>query len=503
MDPLSRVGSGGLALLALLVLPLAGALLAPFARDQRRAFALGLVVTGLELLLALSVLLTFLAGGGAVPLDLSVPLFRFLGLHLALDGLSALFVPLVALLGFLVVLYAEPKPREEPGLFVATVLAYELALMGIYLSLDALLFWLFAVLELVLAAWLAGRWGTGQDRARAVLRFVELVGLGLLLLLAGFVIVGAHQAVGPERLSFDLPDLLSRPLPAERQGLVFFLLFYGSALRMPLFPFHAWLPVLAQQGTVVVGGVFLMGAKVGAYGLLRFALPLVPEAAERYAGVAVVLGVISLLYGAVLALMQLNLRRLLAFATVSHMGAVVIGLFSLNLAGLQGAVLLQFSFGVAIAGLLFATGFIYRRTHTAQLPRLGGLFDPMPMLGLTFLVACLSSIAMPGTAGFDGGHLLMEGSVEAHGYGVAIVAALGNVLAAGYLLRAYQRVFLAPSSVRQPRGWRDLRLREGLIAAVLAGVVFGVGLAPQRWLGAITGDLREIVARVEGPWTRH
>lgn len=504
MDALGAGTTGaGLALAGLIAVPLLGAALSPLARGQRRALALGLAVTALELLLASALLLTFLAGGGTVPLELSVPLFRFLVLHLGMDGLSALFVPLTALLALLVVLYAEPTPREAPSLFVAVVFLYEAALMGQLLALDGLLFWGFGVLELGLAALLAARWGTGSDRGRAVLRAVELLGGGLLLVLAAFALLGARVAQGPGRLSFDRPDLLASPLPAAEQNLVFFLLFYGFALRMPIFPFHAWLPLLARQGTVVVGSVYLMGIKVGAYAMARWLLPLLPEAAERWSGLVTGLGVLSLLYGGLLALVQLNLRQLLAFSTVSHTGAVLIGLFTLNEAGIQGALLLMFSLGVATSGLCFANGFVYRRTHTSQLPRLGGLFDPMPLLGLTFLILCLTSIAMPGTSGFDAGHLLIEGAIEAWGWPVAAVAALGNVLAAGALLRAYQRAFLAPAEPRPGVVLHDLRLREGLIAGVLAALIFGVGLAPRPWLAAVAVDVRELAERLESAGGHH
>lgn len=492
------LGGGGLALLGLLVVPLVGALLSPLAREQRGAFVLGVLTMGLELALASALLLAFLAGGGEVPLRLEIPLMSFLELHLVIDGLSALFVPLAALLGLLVVLYAEPTRRELPGAFVGLVCLYELALMGQILAFDALMFCLFGAMELALAAALAARWGTGAERGRAMLRMVELLGGGLLLLGVGFATLASHHADATGRISFDLVDLMRAPLSADRQDSVFFLLFLGLCLRMPLFPFHAWLPVLAQQGTVVVGGVFLMGVKVGALAVARWIFPLLPDAAARNAELAVALGVLSLLYGGVLALVQVNLRRMLAFTVVSHMGAVVIGLFSLNAPGLQGALLLMFSLGLATSGLCFGVGFVYRRTHTSWLPRLGGLFDPMPILGVVFLVLGLTMVAMPGTSGFDAGHLLIEGSYEAHGYAVAGVAALGNLLAAATMLRAYQRAFLAPGPDRPGVVLRDLRLREGLIAGSLCLLIFGVGLAPRPWLGAVTADVLELVAPFEG-----
>lgn len=490
-SPLFSVG-----LLLLPVLPALGALASLAVRGQRQALGLGLGVAGLELLLTLVLVMRWLSAGVSAPLEVSLPLLGFLRLHLGIDGINALFLPLVALLGLLIVLYAELTPREAPELFVGLLFGYEAALMAEFLAMDALLYIVFGVLELALAALLAARWGTGSDRGRAMLRMVEVLGAGLLLTLVGVVGVAACQAQGS--LSFDLPDLMATAVPVAWQGVLFFLLFYGFAIRMPIFPFHAWLPVIAQQGTVVVGGVLLMGVKVGAYGLLRWVLPLFPVAAARYAPWLVGLAVLGLLYGGILALVQLNLRRMLAFLAVSHNSAVLIGALCMNSAGIQGALLLMLSLGVAQSGMCFTIGFIHRRTHTAQLPRLGGLFDPMPLLGLTFLVVCLTSIAMPGTSGFDAGHLLIEGSIDAWGYAVAVVAGLGNLLAAATLLRAYQRAFLATGERRPGSILADLRPREGIIAGVLVAVIFAVGLAPRPWLGAVRAQVMLLERQIQG-----
>jgi NADH-quinone oxidoreductase subunit M len=271
---------------------------------------------------------------------------------------------------------------------------------------------------------------------------------------------------------------------------VFFLLFYGLAIRIPLFPLHGWLPLIAEHGTVAVAGVFLLGLKTGIYGLLRFVFPLVPDAVEKWAEWVVAFAVTGIFYAALLALMQTNLRRLLAFAVVSHTSVLVIGLFTLDELGFQGAIMLSVNFGLATAGLLFMTGFIFRRTRTMSLPRLGGLFDHIPVIGVAFLVAGLSIIGMPGTPGFDAAHLMMEASIHRFGALVTIAAALGNVAAAAFLLWAFQRAFLAP--VEKKTAEREIEpasIMERVMAITVIVILLGVGFYSEPWLELIESSL--------------
>jgi NADH-quinone oxidoreductase subunit M len=268
------------------------------------------------------------------------------------------------------------------------------------------------------------------------------------------------------------------------------------AVRLALFPFHAWLPVVAQHGTVAVGIVLLVGAKVGIYALLRFVFPLLPAAAEQWAGWIMALGLAGMLFGALLALLQLDLRRLLAFAVISQSGALAVGLFSLNPAGLRGGLLLALNLGLAAAGLFMVAGLLQRRLGGTRFYRLGGLFDAAPLLGLTFLVVVLGSIAMPGTPGFEAAHLALEGILETAGWGIATLAAAGNVLAAGYLLWAYQRIFLARSPKRRSAMLTDLRRRERVMAGLLCAVMIGVGLYADPWIKMIGGAVDDVSQRL-------
>jgi NADH-quinone oxidoreductase subunit M len=274
------------------------------------------------------------------------------------------------------------------------------------------------------------------------------------------------------------------------KALIFVLLFYGFAIRMPLFPFHGWLPILAEHGTVASCVIFLVGLKLGIFAVLRFILPLLPGVAENWVELALALALISILYGALMALLQINIRRLLAFAVVSQTGILVIGLFCFNEFGLEGSIMLSVANGLATAGMLFSVGLIYERTGTALMPRLGGLFESNLTLGLLFLISALSTLVKPGTPGFDATHLIIEGTIEEHGWLFAIAILIGNLLAAAFILWAFQRIFLA-SSRRYVQPYLSLHhpvLKERLITTIICALLIGTGFYMRPWLKLVDQD---------------
>ncbi len=497
-EMLSRDGSHDFPLLsALLVVPLFGIIADFRARQARTAFALGLTVASVELVLAVQLVPRFQPDALGMQFVERIEILPWLSYHVGVDGIGVLFLPLTALLTLFVMLYAQPHRWERPGAFVANILGLELALMGMFTALNLLQFWLFALAEVIPAALLIRRWGTSPARDRAAVQYVRAMLGGLAALLAGILLLGWNHAATAGNWSFDLADLAGTPVPAGRQSLIFVLLFGGLAVRLALFPFHAWLPIVAKHGTVAVGMVLLVGAKVGVYALLRFVLPLLPAAAQQWDGWVVALGLAGMVYGALLAVLQIDLRRLLAFAVISQTGVLMAGLFSLNASGLKGGLLLSLNLGLAAAGLFIAAGLLNRRLNTTRFHRLGGLFDALPLLGLTFLVVVLGSIAMPGTPGFEAAHLALEGTLESYGWGVATVAASGNVLAAGYLLWAYQRIFLARNPKVSSRPLTDLRNRELIMAGLLCLVMIGVGLYADPWIKMIGGAVENVAQSFE------
>jgi NADH-quinone oxidoreductase subunit M len=489
----------------LIATPLLAMAAAWLARTSRQAFLVGIAGAGLQLLAVTVLLWQFRPEAAGFQWTGRMALAPWLGGHLGVDGISILFLALTALLTLLVILYGEIVDERPAGLYVASVFAFQAVLTGVFLSIDLLGFWLGCLLELIPAGFILSRWGMPHGRRPALQHYLLTMAGGLGLMLAAILIAGWNHADLAGSWSFLLTDLLETPLPPERQSLVFVLLFYGLAVRMGLFPFHAWLPAVAQHGPLATLCVYLVGLKVGVYGLFRFLLPLVPDAARHWSRPVVALAVLGMFYGALLALMQINLRRLLAFAAVSHSAMLVVGVFCLNAAGLQGSLVLAINFGAAAAGLLFATGVLYRTTGTALLPRLGGMFDALPLLGLTFLIAALSTMAMPGTPGFDAAHLILEGAIQAHHWMLAVAVATGSVAAAGFLLWAFQRAFLAR---RRDNRLQPLTLRMSLpeiaLAGILCSVMLAVGFYSKPWLAIADASLSDLAQRLSHPATaRH
>jgi NADH-quinone oxidoreductase subunit M len=317
---------------------------------------------------------------------------------------------------------------------------------------------------------------------------------GLAMSLAGFLLLSLGLMQSGLAFSFDWLTLKHHNLAIPNETLIFILLFFGFAIRMPLFPFHAWLPLLAEHGTAASVAIFITGLKLGIYALIRFILPLVPGAAEQWADFVVWLGLIGIFYGALLALMQINMRRLLAFAVISHTSMLAIGVFSFNDFALEGSILLSVAYGLATAGMLFSIGLIYERTRTSFLPRLGGLFESNATVGLLFLISALSTMVMPGTPGFDAAHLLIEGAIEEHGWWVAIAISLGNVLAAAFLLWAFQRLFIAHSK-RYMQPYSSIHhpvVQERIIALAICGLLMATGFYTTPWLKFIDQEASEI-----------
>ncbi|MDH5180982.1 MAG: NADH-quinone oxidoreductase subunit M, partial [Gammaproteobacteria bacterium] len=314
-----------------------------------------------------------------------------LNYHAAVDGISILFILLTTLLALLVILYGRIRNYSALSQYFVILFVVESSLVSMFVTVDLLWFVLLYALQLLPIGLLVWRWATSVEKDKALLRFLQFMSTGFLLLLCGTIMLGRqHVAAGDGNWTFDLFELVRNPIPGTYDSIIFFLLFYGMAIRVPLFPLHGWLPRVAEHGSIAVAPVFLLGLKIGIYGILRFIFPLLPEAVMHWHVYVVTFAVTGVFYAALLAMLQDNLRRLLAYAVVSHTSILVIGLFSLNHLAIQGSMFLSVNFGLAIAGLLFMTGLVFMRTRTTLLPQLGGLFDRIPIIGATFFVAGLA-----------------------------------------------------------------------------------------------------------------
>lgn len=432
------------------------------------------------------------------------------GYHAAIDGVSLLFILLTAFISAMLVVYSLARQIDEMSKLLPAILAIEAAMMTLFTTLNLLWFTFFSAVELVLVAYLLSHWASSPEKDLARNRYIQFMLVALLLLFAGVMTLGwnyADMVTGATsatinttavssqagQWSFDLFDLLKAPIPMPLQSVIFFLLFYGLAIRIPMFPLHGWLPVFTTHGNVALAPAVMLGIKVGVYGMLRFVLTLTPEAILHWQKYIIAFAVAGVFYAAILAFMQKNLRRLLAFAVISHTSILVIGLYSLGDSAFQGSVLLAANFGLATVALVFMAGFVFRRSKSLLLSHLGGLFDTIPLIGWTFLIAGLAIVGMPGTPGFDAVHLVLEAAMEHFGAVLTVIAALGNVIAAGFLLWSFQRAFLTPREAPVSASYLEKTTwGERLVAVLLLSVSITVGFYSRPWLELIEAPLQHL-----------
>ncbi len=489
----------------LLFLPLAGALVLWLLEEEDQIRSTALAVAALELFLAMIVLFRFVPDSAAMQFSEKLQWIPPLGIsyHLAVDGISVLFVGLTAFLTLLIILYSWDTVRYQIKEYFIALLALETTLIGIFVSLDLILFFVFWELMLIPSYFLIKLWGSGVDRQYAALKYVLYTLLGSVFMLVGIVLLNLnyHDWAVTHRVepsyTFDFLQLLAIPIPAGRQVLIFWLIFLGLAFKAPIFPFHTWLPDALMEGPIGMA-VVLAGLKLGTYGFMRFSLPLLPEASQSKGVVTVVvtLALIAILYGAIVALIQPDLRRLLAFSSISHLGFCVLGVFALNFQGLQGGLLTMINLGFTTAGLFFLAGFLYVRRHSTNLSAFGGLAKKLPLLATFLLIIGLASIGLPGTNGFVGEFLILLGAFKAHWlYGS--VGVLGVILGAAYFLWFYERAMFGPLAKGLPAAVADLNSRELVIAVSLSVMIFWIGLYPAPFLRIMNGSVQALVERLE------
>jgi NADH-quinone oxidoreductase subunit M len=357
--------------------------------------------------------------------------------------------------------------------------------MGVFSALDMILFFLFWELTLPPIFFLIGLWGIGPRRRSAAVKYTLFMLVGGVPILFAIIILAMNHVtdVGgtlPQDLSFSFPVLLETALPENLQFVVFLLLLAGFAVKAPLIPFHTWLPTVAMEGPTQMTAL-LVGLKLGVFGILRFAMPLAPSAAVEYSWVLGIFGAITLIYCALIALQQTNLRRLLAYASVSHVGLVIIGLASLNLQGLQGAIFSLLNFTVVASSLMLIAGFIQHRLGSTEVIHLGGLAKVMPRLTSFYFIFTFAGIGVPGTIGFPAELLLIIGALLAHP-SLGITALAGAVLSAAYMLSFTRRAFLGPIVHSPVKQVQDLLTRELAVLCIPAVLVLLFGFFPNSLL---------------------
>ena len=479
----------------LIGLPLVAALAIRFVTDTASIKVIALAAALAELVLALWLLVSFIPGNADIQFAERRLWIDTIGAsyHLGVDGISVLFIPLTALVTLLVMLVGGSTPKFFSKTYLGSVLVFEAVVIGIFSSLDLILFYLFYELALVPIYLLIKLWGTGTQRQYTALKYIMYMLVGSASLLVGIVLLGiSHpQAVAGAGYSFDMLTLAATPPPAQIQSVIFVLLLVGFAVKGPLLPFHTWMPSALTQGPVGVG-IFLVGLKLGTYAMLRVLLPLAPTSSQEWGPVIVCIGLATLLYGALIALVQQNLRRLLAFASISHVGLVLVGLFALNAQSVQGSLLLMLNMALASAGLFFMAGALFARLGSSELSAYGGLARQVPRLAFFFFVFGMASIGLPGTSGFHGEFLTLLGAFNAH-WAFAAVGVLGVVLSAGYFLWFYERAFFGPVRTAAATKMKDLSWRETALASVFAAIIIAVGVYPAPLLSVTEASVNAVV----------
>jgi NADH-quinone oxidoreductase subunit M len=469
----------------LVFFPLAAALLLHFAKGSAaRALALGAAL--LEFVVAAFAAFAYVrTGPGSFDFNLNWIPSAGIHFHLGLDGLSLCLVLLTTFLVPIILLTAfRHEEYENPGAFYALVLFMQTGLLGVFTALDAFVFYFFWEVALIPIYFLAGAWSRSDRRIQITFKFFLYTIIGSLFMLAGFVYLYLQTGPGAGSLaahSSDLQAFYALKLSASEQSWLFWLIFAAFAVKMPIFPFHTWQPDTYTESpapaTMLLSGIML---KMGIYGCLRWLLPVVPLGVSQWQQLVMVLAIIGIIYGAIIAIRQRDMKRLIAYSSLSHVGLMIAGVFSLKAIGLQGAVVQMLAHGVNVVGMFLVADAIERRTGTRMLPDLGGLTRRTPLLSVCFLVMLLSTVALPLTGGFVGEFLLLAGVYEFNMWAGA-VAGLTIIFSAVYLLRMYQRAMLGPDSTYSET-ITDLSGAELAMFAPLIVLVFWLGLFPGTFL---------------------
>jgi NADH-quinone oxidoreductase subunit M len=423
--------------------------------------------------------------------------------HVGLDGVALLLFMLTTFLGPIVVLSSWKYIQERVKVYCIALLLLETAMLGTLAALDLVLFYVFWEAMLIPMYLLIGMWGS-ERRIYAAVKFFLFTFIGSVLMLLAIFWLWSNSGA-PGHRSFDYADLLNAGgMTREVQKWLFLAFALAFAIKVPIWPLHTWLPDAHTEapaaGSIILAGVML---KMGTFGFIRYAMPLFPQAALEWAPVIAILGVVGIVYGSFMCMAQTDMKRLIAYSSVAHLGFVMLGLSALTAEAVSGAVLQMVNHGVSTGALFLMIGLLYERTHTRELSAYGGLARVAPAIAATFLVITLSSIGLPGTNGFVGEFLVLIGTFTSkvlHGaIPLAVVGATGVILGAVYMLWMYQRVFFGPVRKAAEHGVPDLTVREWFTVAPLLVAIVVIGFAPQPLLNAMKEPVEAFVQRVSRP----
>ena len=417
--------------------------------------------------------------------------------HVGIDGISLLLVLLTTFLTPIALASAWHAIEDRPKEFVITMLLLETGMLGVFVSLDLFLFLVFWEAMLIPMYLVIGVWG-GGNRIYAAVKFVLYTMVGSALMLVAILALYYQHGAATGTYTFDVPTLARWVVPPGLgQNLMFLAFALAFAIKVPLFPFHTWLPDAHVEaptaGSVILAGVLL---KMGTYGFLRFCLPFFPDASFKFAPLVFALAVIGIVYGAWVSTVQPDLKKLVAYSSVSHLGFVMLGLFTLNQQGLVGGVIQMINHGLSTGALFLMVGMIYERRHTRLISEFGGLWKVVPAFSVLFLVVVLSSLGLPGLNGFVGEFLVLVGAFQVNGW-LAAVATTGIIFAAVYLLWMYQRVVFGEITHAENGRLADLSRREWAVLVPVLVFIVWIGVYPTAFTGKTEATIAALLAQVE------
>ncbi len=412
--------------------------------------------------------------------------------HVGIDGISMLLVLLTTFLVPLIILTSFKNDYKNPSAFYALILIMQMALVGVFVSLDGFLFYVFWELALIPIYFICLLWG-GADRARITFKFFVYTLAGSLFMLGGLIYLYLHTPGGEH--SFDIAALYAagQKMDVTHQGYVFWAMFIAFAVKMPIFPFHTWQPdtytTAPTQGTMMLSGIML---KMGTFGVIRWLLPLAPLGVEHYGRVAIGLAVFGIVYASCIAIAQKDFKRLIAYSSIAHVGLIAAGILSMNTQGVQGAMIQMLSHGVNVVGLFFIVDIIQRRTNTREIESLGGIRNVNPQFAVLFLIILLGSVALPLTNGFVGEFLLLNG-VYQFSAGMAAFAGLSVILGAVYMLRSYQSIMLGETN-SITASFAPLETSEKAVLIIVCAAIIAFGVFPKPLTDIVAPSVDQLVA---------
>ena len=452
------------------------------------------IVVFIDFLISLLIIPGFIKDHHCIQFVEKIPWIESLGIqyYFGIDGISVLLVLLTTLLGVLAVLSSWTAITVRIKEYYVFMLLLQTGMLGVFMALDFFLFYVFWEVMLVPMYFLIGVWG-GPRKLYAAIKFFLYTLFGSVLMLIGILALYFHHHGISGEYTFEIFKLYDPKIPVGLQNWLFWAFFVAFAIKVPMFPFHTWLPDAHVEaptaGSVILAGVLL---KMGTYGFVRFSLPMFPDASFKFAWIVIVLAIIGIIYGALVAMMQKDMKKLVAYSSVSHLGFVMLGVFVFNMEGISGGMLQMINHGLSTGALFLIVGLIYERRHTRMIADFGGLSSPMPVYATMFLIVTLSSIGLPMLNGFIGEFLILVGAFK-YFIPYAAFAAVGIVLGAAYMLWLYQRAMFGKCENPENQVLKDLNFREVMTLAPIVILCFWIGIYPSPFLNFMKASVGYIV----------